>query len=976
MSRNGKYFCLGLILLIVLGVWKITGTGHNGEAIPHEVPLPVAARDVSPEPEPTPVLTSPPPGPVSAPTFTSSTLPVLVTWRNSFDPVEGVSVTLSLLNNSGGEKSGRVSFSGRTDKTGRLLLTVPSDVPLPRNPRCQIKANGPGAAPLFIASEEVYTTRTLELALDKAYDFHGTVYWNPKGTGWVPVPGAQISLVGASTGYNLVASNDPPQKVMATATADAQGHYEVRAFPDNPVRIWARLGEFVTVERPVTVMPEHGKRSGPFDVYLEHGLTLTALVSDKTTFQPIPNATVEVEFAVQGLSISGTTSGDGFCSLVGLPVGLLHPFAHADNYTLERATVEVSPETDNTVAFYLEKGSRARVRTIDYETKKSVGNVGFNWGAPYRDSGKSVQSDAQGFALLEGVPLGTRINLYPNDGQYMLPQIPMTGGRPGQTRELKTFFEAEEGKTVEVTLEVSPRLSEDESHDARWRDWQTVEGEVVDTDGKPIPGALITASTVCCLAQTATNATGQFRLENACVAIYPAEETSLPDLEKMSKRYYPVQYHEGIDLDMKDLYVPEERHLAPDGTAQPCYIGPARLRVEAEGYCLVLSVLAGVGKKTRIVLQNKSAGQITGQVLDKETRQPISDYQVTYAHLSEFYSTFQRIFSKEGRFTLYGIADGDSEVMVTTDGYAQQLKEVKVGDSRNLEFLMERIKTHEGVVRDGTTRQPIEGVEVRFIEIGNPSVMVTNGIVLEEYPVAVSTITNGQGSFSLKQPYQSGCLLFIKTGYKTGVISLESLDQYRDAESGKIAVELEKPNSSITAKFMVGGRLSEYEDVLILTTEDELWKGAFPRKSEDGSYCWEGIARGRYRLMTYVGNGNNSTKRWNVFFTVPSGENKTLVLGEGGYAVLSGQIFKPGGQVYPQARLIILSSYEKNGETVEEWYLGITDSNGFYRIGNIHPGTFSVHVEEPRTQDELYALESLPIAGETRHDITLKVSDK
>ncbi|HPS02019.1 MAG TPA: carboxypeptidase regulatory-like domain-containing protein [Candidatus Sumerlaeota bacterium] len=885
-------------------------------------------------------------------------------------------MTLSLLNVPAKEKFGRFSFSGRTNPAGRLNLTVPPDVPLPRNPLCQIKANGPGAAPLLIASEKVYTTRTLELALDKAYDFHGTVYWDPKGTGMVPAPGAQISLVGASTGYNLAASNDPSRKVVATATADAQGHYEVRAFPDNPVHIWARLGEFVTAERPVTVMPEHGKRSGPFDVYLEHGLTLTALVSDKATFQPIPNATVEVEFAGEGLSISGTTNGDGFCSLVGLPAGFLHPFAQADNYTLERATVEVSPETDNTVAFYLEKGSRARVRTIDYETKKPVGNVGFSWGAPYRDSGKSVLSDARGFALLEGVPLGVRIYVYPSDGQHALPQIPMTGGRPGQTRELKSFFEAEEGKTVEVTLEVSPKQSEHESHDAQWRDWQTVEGEVVDTDGKPVPGAVITASTNCCLAQTATNATGQFRLENACVAIYPVEETPLPDLETMRKRYYPVQYHEEIYLDKKDLYVPDEGHRAPDGTVQSCYIGPARLRVEAEGYSPVLSVLAGVGKKNRIVLQDKNVGRITGQVLDKETREPISDYRVSYVHLSDFYSTFQRIFSKEGRFTLYGIADGESEVMVTADGYAQQSKEVKVGDPRNLEFLMERTKTLEGVVLDGTTRQVLEGVEVRFIEIGNPSGMISGGFVMEEYPVAASATTNGQGSFSLKQPYQSGCLLFIKTGYKTGIIPLESLDQYRDAESGKIAVELEKPAGSITAKFMVGGRPSAYEDVLILTTEDELWKGAFPRQSEDGTYCWEGIARGRYWLMTYVGNGNNSTKRWKVFFAVSSGENKTLVLGEGDNAVLSGQIFKPGGQVYPQARLVILSSYEKNGETVEEWYLGITDSNGFYRIGNIHPGTFNVRVEDSSTFEELYTLGALPIAGEVRHDITLKVSDK
>ncbi|HPS03473.1 MAG TPA: carboxypeptidase-like regulatory domain-containing protein, partial [Candidatus Sumerlaeota bacterium] len=448
----------------------------------------------------------------------SQSFPVLVTWRNSDEPVEGMSVTLSPLSPSKTVKEKIQPVTGLTDKAGQATISFPPDILLPRDLHCQVQVDGPGAAPLLIEKARVYTTQTLELTVDKAYDLYGTVYWNPKGTGNVPAPGAQISFVGASNGYKLEFSNDS-RKIMDTTTADAQGHYEVRSFPDSPVRIWARLGEFVTVDSPVMVMPRHGNRNGPFDLYLQPGLTLVVLVSDKATLQPIPNASVGTEFG-GGLSLSGTTNAEGFCNLVGVPTGLLLSFAQAEGYSRETLSVEATREGDNMVAFYLDKGGRARIQTIDYETKAPVGNVSFFWVAPYRNAANSIQSDAQGIALVDGIPIGARVYLCPStEGKHVLPKIPVVGGREGETKEKEVFFVAEEGKTEDVTLEVTPKPLNSSKHNESLRERHTVEGEVVDIDGKPVQNALVTASSACCMAQTATDASGLFRLENVCVEI-------------------------------------------------------------------------------------------------------------------------------------------------------------------------------------------------------------------------------------------------------------------------------------------------------------------------------------------------------------------------------------------------------------------------------------------------------------------------
>jgi len=100
-------------------------------------------------------------------------------------------------------------------------------------------------------------------------------------------------------------------------------------------------------------------------------------------------------------------------------------------------------------------------------------------------------------------------------------------------------------------------------------------------------------------------------------------------------------------------------------------------------------------------------------------------------------------------------------------------------------------------------------------------------------------------------------------------------------------------------------------------------------------------------------------------------ETKQIVLGEGDNASFSGRVLKSGGEVYPNARLILESSIEKDGELIENLYGCYTDTNGNYRIENIRPGTYSLSVRKQSDEEELYAQESLQISGSVRQDITV-----
>ena len=972
MGRKGTVIGLGLTLLAAGGFWQFWGGGNGKTPVPSAATPPAVTREVSPEPGPTP---SPTPSPAPTPVPETRSIKVRAAWRDFAEPVEGVSIALSPKDVPQKGETPLPPLTGVTDKAGRVDLAFPADTPLPSSLRVQVRAEGPGVAPLFLESARVCTTQTLELFLDKAYDFHGTVYWNPKGTGKVPAPGAQVAVVRASnSSRNFWEESALP----ATATADAQGHYEIRSFPESPVRIQARLGEFVTVDAPVLAMPEHGKRSGPFDLYLEPGLTLVALVSDKATLQPIPNATVESRFAPGGLSITGTTNAEGFCNLVGLPTGSHLTFAHADGYTREHLSVEVEKNGDNTVAFYLDKGGRARIHTVHAETRKPIGNLELKVMVPFKGKfDQTVTCDAQGVALVDGLPTGAQVRVHPTNTAYGLPLVHLKGGVG--TYEYPSFtVEAE--KTVEVELTVVESWQGDSTpHNERGQEFLPVQGTVVDEAGQPVPNALVTASSYCCRARTLTDSDGRFSIEKACVSVFPSNVTPLPDLETLRKQ--KPDYEQWIDLAKKEFYVAREGYKADDGTLQPYYVGPAMLQVEAEGYTPLSDVPTAVGREARIVLQDKSKGEASGRVLDKETKEPVKEYVIRYRH-RDTPMIEKPIYSKEGRFTLTGLSDDRrSFFVIEAEGYVQeQIPAIKPG-MKDLEILLEPQKPLEGLVVDGETQNPISDVEVRYLPENDDLLKINIGYGddFSTHNYLEAQVTDSQGAFSLKPFYKEGGLLLLPKDRNYGTRLVLNAEQatLRNPESGKIVIPLTKRGTSVSVRFAPGQEAASVQ--LNYTGKD--YRGPLGEPVRENGVCrWDNLGDGPYQIVAEKRDPQEARIHL-IEFELSKGTSKSFQIGEGASASISGRILQADGGPAPNATLLLSRlSTGNEGDRIQSLYVCAADANGQYRLDQIVPGAYS-HFEDPRLTVELmtrvakrdpgfFNRGSVEISGPTRHDFT------
>ncbi len=974
MGRKGTVIGLGLALLVAGGFWLFWGGGNGKTPVPRAATPSPTVREVSPEPEPIPAPSPIPPAHTPVPETRS--IAVRATWRDFAEPVEGVSISLSLNDVPRDEKTPLQPLTGVTDKAGRVALALPADTPLPSPLRVQVRADGPGVAPLFLESARVCTTETLELFLDKAYDFHGTVYWNPKGTGKVPAPGAQVAVVRTSDSTRKFWEESA---LPATATADAQGHYEIRSFPESPVRLQARLGEFVTVDAPVLAMPTHGKRSGPFDLYLEDGLTLVALVSDKATLQPIPNASVDVEFAFGGLSVSGTTNAEGFCNLTGLPTGSHLAIAHADGYTREHLSVEVEKNGDNTVAFYLDKGGRARIHTVHAETGKPIGNLELKVLVPFKGKlDQTVTCDAQGIALVDGLPIGAQVRVHPISTVYSLPLVHLKGGVG--TYEYPSFtVEAE--KTVEVELTVVEGWQGDSTpHNERGQEFLPVQGTVVDEAGQAVPNALVTASSYCCRARTLTDSDGRFSIEKACVSVFPSNVSPLPDLETLRKQ--KPDYERWIDLEKKEFYVAREGYKADDGTLQPYYAAPAKLGVEADGYTSISDLPAAVGREARIVLQDKSKGEASGRVLDKETKEPVREYVIRYRHRNTP-QIEKPIYSKEGRFTLTGLSDDRrSFFVIEAEGYVQErIPPIKPG-MKDLEILLEPQKPLEGLVVDGETQNPISDVEIRYLP-GNDDLLksyIGDGFDFSTLSSLVSQVTDSQGAFSLKPSYKEGGLLLLPKdrNYGTRLVLNAERETLRNPESGKIVIPLNKSAGSVSLRFAPGQEAASVQ--LNYTGKD--YRGPLPEPVRQNGVCrWDNLGEGPYQIVTEKRDPREARVH-QIEFELTQGASKSFEIGNGASASISGRILQADGGPAPDATLALgLSSTGNEGERFRILYFSKSDANGHYRLDTIVPGTYS-HFEAPqfemgdailmlRRQPEFFLKDTLEISGPTRHDFAL-----
>jgi hypothetical protein len=913
---------------------------------------------------------------------TSATLPVApvgeekketfrirVMWLDTNQPVEGATVTLIPEQNEKvlgktnrtesfpkatdktdkpeGTDKPAITLTGQTDMAGNLSLKCPPDLTTTGTLRCQVKAEHPGAVPASYQGVAVSDSTTFNLTMQRAYGYFGTVYRRDTAGKFIPAPGATVSAVPVST--RLPGQSSPP----ATATSDAEGHYTIVSLPENIVYLWGQLDDQVTVEAKTPVMGKSGERSGPFDLYLEQGTSLAALVSDKTTLKPISGATVEVKFA-GALSRSAMADSEGFCEVKGLPLGRIVVFARAEGYAEEFVPMDVSTDSkSNAVPFFLDQGGRVRILTVGAADNKPLAHV------PLQVCGNTiieVVSDSEGIAMVDGLKPAIKWGIIPV-GDYTNP-----GGKVS-AHEIPTFI-PDLQKTVEITVLVANKMMDTSRHRAENADFFKIEGTVFNELGEPVPGAIVTATSKCCSTHAATNASGEFLIENACVEIFTSSNDPLPDLEKVKEENI-VNEGRDIILSHREYYLPRPDFVLSSGSVVSCYIGPVTLDVKADGYVPVKNIRNAIDKKTRIILTGKTDGEARVVVTDSETKQPITDYWVHFNGGDQ--ST--RVCTQDGvRVQKNLVPEQTYSFTVKAMGYVEKTIEKKIekdSSQNRIDFSLEHNKKLQILVLDSETRLPIEGMEIHYIRSDRIEDFLRVCKKLSNIPSVHTFVTDSKGEFQFTLATPASCLIFLPTQHTPIAIPLKEIEQYRDSKSGKIVIPLEKSNASVSVTLLQGqGSFLKPDSITLKRVDNKVVTDSLANPIvQNGTFQWTGLSSGEYEISGQAAGPDYREVK--VSFKLSVGENRTIRIEENNSASLSGRVFQPAGTALPSASLTIESESEQNGERIQWQYFTRSDENGNFRFMGIAPGTCKIRELKSRYS------ETIRVEGNTIRDFII-----
>ena len=141
--------------------------------------------------------------------------------------------------------------------------------------------------------------------------------------------------------------------------------------------------------------------------------------------------------------------------------------------------------------------------------------------------------------------------------------------------------------------------------------------------------------------------------------------------------------------------------------------------------------------------------------------------------------------------------------------------------------------------------------------------------------------------------------------------------------------------------------LDENKDGIFQSTEENRITGA------DGSYVFQGIPAGTYRVRHVVPSGRRITAPAGVFYTLtlPS-VNKQINFGNTNTGIVRGQVFRDiNGDGIKQSGEPVLTNWrlflDKNGDGIYQAGVEktrLTDANGNYRFAGLPAGTYHLRI--------------------------------
>ena len=656
---------LGLVALVTVGVFYATRRGTGPSAGPSSTTaLTTAANphsDQQAAPIPVPIIAGP-----------TNTLIVTVLWDDSQQPVPGTTVTLTCLP---ARPTDRPAFAV-TDAQGKARIKFPQAWTDAR-----LAARHPDAVPEQLDTP-LPAQQDLVLRLKQAGRLFGTVRM---ADGNLPVAGAEVQITHASNPWGNI-----------TLRVKDDGAYEAVSLPPGAVTVAAFREDYCSTMNqpegaPATILA--GQRTGPVDLVLAPGAVVIGWVASKATSRPIPGVIIRADKAPNLLKTPpATTDNRGAYRLRYLPEQSVRLTALAEGYVSQGRLVEARVASQSRCDFNLEPGGEVEIRVAD-EAHKPIPSVQihiWDWAGQYPN--QSAQTNEEGIAHLRNISILGPPDIFPTREGYEQPP------------SIRPIFAGKAKAQLDFVLKPIKKGN------------GAFAGKVSDEKGKPLPGITVVWGQPESRddESTTTANDGAYHLvvnlerpARRLTAFGKGWATQGKDGLAPGKLEAPLtadftmkpgHWLAGLVVDQQDKplsdmnvtlislapdagnMTPGQGNLktGPDGRFRGEDLPAGQVRVTAVDATGKLSATTDtlVDREVRLVV--KSPGVIVGQVVDKNTRKPVRDFNIKVSGGGMWFGdrvmNGQIFSSADGRFKLADLRQGERyEMTLEAGGYATKI---------------------------------------------------------------------------------------------------------------------------------------------------------------------------------------------------------------------------------------------------------------------------------------------------------------
>lgn len=537
---------------------------------------------------------------------------------------------------------------------------------------------------------------------------------------------------------------------------------------------------------------------------LAKGATVTGNIKDMKSQLPVVGTEVMLTTGGRGLGPgnawrSAFTDAKGNFSIATLPAGTYNLVPNRPNYTIPNSNVSLTAGQSQSKPFYATALARVTGTVVD-EDKKPVAaarvasqNAGRD-GGPMMfigrpQFGRTAASGPDGRFVLRVAELDTDVQISAAKKGYPAIKSPImrlaSGERKGNVTLTIPRGVAFSGRVIDHNGKPVSGVSVDAAESTGDMGGGMVRRMVINAGGPPRGEENVT---------TASDGTFNVRLKEGKYDVVfkregfaaktlrtqtvgpnekPVEVTLDPGVEITGRVVRGGVGVEGVSVNALSEGGMAQSTTGPDGSFTLADLTPGQMMINVNKMDAMIQEMRPITAPARdLVIELPTGGRITGRVVDKATRRPLTSFQAGVSTsrggggMMIMMPPMMRAFtSDDGTFVLENVKPGPTQVMAMSPGYTTgRAPNVEVEDGKTIadvEVALEAGAKLVGKVTD-SSGSPLSGVSVRAEMMGGPGrVMRFDGV-----DTATTTDPNGEYTLESLEPGEK-TFNFARSGYVT-----------------------------------------------------------------------------------------------------------------------------------------------------------------------------------------------------------------